>query len=110
MGRGSDTTLFLLASLSADPEADQLVEEDLDDPDDDPKCPTIRFTAKEKEHIRAPWRQSLINKVMGRRVGYAYLLRRLNSLWHPKGRMDLIALENDYFLVKFGFCGRFGVC
>ncbi|XP_031120941.1 uncharacterized protein LOC116024180 [Ipomoea triloba] len=39
---------------------------------------------------------------MGRKVGYAYLLRRLNSLWRPKGRMELIALDNDYFLVKFG--------
>ncbi|XP_031121135.1 uncharacterized protein LOC116024380 [Ipomoea triloba] len=63
---------------------------------------TIRLSAKEKERIREPWRQTLIIKVMGRRVGYAYLLRWLISMWRPKGRMELIALDNDYFLVKFG--------
>lgn len=34
-------------------------------------------------------------------MGYNFLLRRLQSLWKPKALMDLIALENEYFLVKF---------
>ncbi|XP_019175434.1 PREDICTED: uncharacterized protein LOC109170738 [Ipomoea nil] len=69
---------------------------------DDPLCPKIRLTKEEVEMIRAPWRKSLIIKVMGRRVGYAYMLRRLTAMWKPKGGMDLIALENDYYLVRFG--------
>ncbi|XP_019198959.1 PREDICTED: uncharacterized protein LOC109192712 [Ipomoea nil] len=73
-----------------------------DEADDDPLCPTIRLTKEELEIIRAPWRRALIVKVMGRTVGYAYLLRRLNSIWKPKGSLDLIALDNGYFLVKFG--------
>lgn len=68
----------------------------------DPECPAIKLTKKEKLRLRKPWRQSLIIKVMGRKVGYAYLLNRLNTIWHPKSRMELITLENDYFLVKFG--------
>nr|GLL29927.1 uncharacterized protein LOC109169411 [Ipomoea trifida] len=91
VGSGSGAAPFLLPALS-----DDEVEDSIED--DDPLCPTIRFSAKEMDQIRAPWRQSLIIKVMGRRVGYAYLLRRLNTMWHPKGRMELIALENDYFL------------
>lgn len=39
---------------------------------------------------------------MGKRVGYAYLLRSMNTIWHPKARIDLITLESNYFLVKFG--------
>ncbi|XP_031101937.1 uncharacterized protein LOC116005840 [Ipomoea triloba] len=103
VGSGSGAAPFLLANLSDDEvEADPMGNEDLGLEDSDPLCPRIRFTAKEKDQIRAPWRQSLIIKVMGRRVGYAYLLHRLNTMWHPKGRMELIALENDYFLVRFG--------
>ncbi|XP_019182128.1 PREDICTED: uncharacterized protein LOC109177272 [Ipomoea nil] len=73
-----------------------------DDEDDDPLCPTIHLTRAEVEAIRAPWRKALIIKVMGRRVGYAYLLRHLTTMWKPKGRMELIAIDNDYFLVRFG--------
>ncbi|XP_019186575.1 PREDICTED: uncharacterized protein LOC109181278 [Ipomoea nil] len=73
-----------------------------DDEDDDPLCPTIRLTKAEVAAIRAPWRKALIIKVMGRKVGYAYLLRRLTSMWKLKGSLDLIAIDNDYFLVRFG--------
>ncbi|XP_019192739.1 PREDICTED: uncharacterized protein LOC109187040 [Ipomoea nil] len=76
--------------------------ESFDEQDDDPLCPTIRLTQEELEAIRAPWRKTLIIKVMGRRVGYAYLLRRLQTMWRPKANMDLIAIDNDYFLVRFG--------
>ncbi|XP_019176864.1 PREDICTED: uncharacterized protein LOC109172167 [Ipomoea nil] len=72
------------------------------DEDDDPLCPTIRLSKKEVEAIRAPGRKALIIKMMGRRVGYAYLRRRLSSMWRSKGSMDLIAIANDYFLVRFG--------
>ena len=34
-------------------------------------------------------------------MGYAYLLRRIKALWHPKSHIDLVAMDNDYFLVKF---------
>lgn len=39
---------------------------------------------------------------MGRRVGYVYLLKRLNVIWQLKSRIEMVTLENDYFLVKFG--------
>lgn len=68
----------------------------------DPDCPVITVTKGEKARLRAPWRQSLIIKVMGQKIGYAYLLKRLNTIWHPKSKMELITLGNDYYLVKFG--------
>ncbi|XP_019181905.1 PREDICTED: uncharacterized protein LOC109177015 [Ipomoea nil] len=72
------------------------------DEEDDPLCPTIRLSKEEVEMIRAPWQKTLIIKVMGRKVGYAYLRRRLALMWKPKGSLDLIAIDNDYFLVRFG--------
>lgn len=43
----------------------------------------------------------MIIKVWGRTVGYSYLLKKLQSMWRPKAFVDLVALNNDYFLVKF---------
>lgn len=77
-------------------------EEEDEDMENDKECPLIRLTKEEKARLRRPWRQSLIIKVMGKKVGYTYLLRRLNTIWNPKSRMELITLDNDYFLVKFG--------
>lgn len=67
----------------------------------DPDCPTIYLTKKENAAYRRPWRQSLIIKVMGKGVGFMYLLNRIKSLWKPKVDIEMISLENDYFLVKF---------
>lgn len=34
-------------------------------------------------------------------MGYTYLTKCLQTLWHPKAKMEIVALEEDYFLVKF---------
>lgn len=44
-----------------------------------------------------------IVKVMGRNVDYTYLLKRLTTIWHPKARMELVTMENGYYLAKFAF-------
>lgn len=78
-----------------------------DDEEEDPDvqidggCPVIRLTKEEKLRLRSKWKQTLIVKVMGISVGYAYLLKRLTALWHPKARMELVTIEGGYFLVKF---------
>lgn len=98
----------ILMGLDESTQKDQK-EEDLasdDEKDDGDRegngdCPFIELTKKDKVRLRSSWRKTLIVKVMGRRVGYAYLLRRLNMIWHPKSRMELITLDNDYFAVKF---------
>lgn len=69
--------------------------------EEDRTCPIITLTKDEKLRLRNPWKHTLIVKVWVRQVGYAYLLRRNTSLWKPKAKMDLIAMENNYFLVKF---------
>lgn len=83
------------------------LEDDLASDDDEPEevedkdCPVIQLIRAEKIRVRRPWRQTLIIKVMGRTVGYTYLLRRIKALWHPSFHMELIAIEGGHFLVKF---------
>ena len=38
---------------------------------------------------------------MGRIVGFKYLEGRMRALWQPKSAMEVVAIENDYFLAKF---------
>lgn len=78
-----------------------LSEDDEREKEDNPDCPNIYLTKEEKAEMRRPWRKSLIIKIMGRTIGFTYLLNRLKNLWKPKAGMSMIMLENDYFLVKF---------
>ncbi|XVF47016.1 hypothetical protein PTKIN_Ptkin03bG0075200 [Pterospermum kingtungense] len=62
---------------------------------------TIRISREEKARLCKPWRLTLIVKVIGRSIRYNYLLRRIKALWKPKSQMEMVALENDFFLVRF---------
>ncbi|XP_031091112.1 uncharacterized protein LOC115996110 [Ipomoea triloba] len=66
------------------------------------RCPVIKLSKEEKKALHRPLKLALIIKVLGRKVGYNYLLSRIKALWRPKSRMDLVALENEYFVVRFG--------
>lgn len=83
-------------------EENEVVSDDDDiDREEDPECPEVRLTKEEKIRLRKPWKCSLIIKVLGRKVGYTYLCKQLHKLWHPKAKMELVALDDEYFLVKF---------
>lgn len=78
-------------------------EEEDNEKEEDRTCPTITLTREDKLKLQTPWKHTLIIKIWGRQVGYAYLLCRITSIWKPKAKMELIAMENDYYLVKFNF-------
>lgn len=82
--------------------AEELIfDEEMNWGEEDPDCPRVVITKEEKARIRRPWRRSLIVCVLGRRVSYSYLYQRMKAMWRPEGTMDLIALNDDYFVVKF---------
>ncbi|KAJ1418752.1 Ribonuclease H-like superfamily [Sesbania bispinosa] len=64
----------------------------------DPGCPIVKISKEEKKSICIPWKRSVIIKVLGKRVGYKMLQNRLYKLWHPSSSMEIIDLENEYFL------------
>lgn len=61
----------------------------------------VNLSGARKVSIRAQWSNALIVKVVGRTVGYQYLLSRIMSLWKPSGRLDCVDLEEDLFLVRY---------
>lgn len=44
---------------------------------------------------------SLIVKLVGRTIGYQFLLRRLQTMGRVQHPFSLIDLSNDYFFVRF---------
>ncbi|KAF7815483.1 ribonuclease H [Senna tora] len=63
----------------------------------------LNFTLHDKEwkRLSRPFRKSLIIKLLGKTVGFKFLLRKVNQLWGQTGEVELIDLGNDYFLAKF---------
>ncbi|KAG5219090.1 receptor protein [Salix suchowensis] len=80
--------------------SDCISDDDEEDCDED-DCPVIKLTAEEKKRIRAPWKQTLIIKLMGRRVGYMFLIQRLKYMWKLRGDFTLTDLGNEFYLAKF---------
>lgn len=75
----------------------------LDDGSGDTSCniPMIKLSSTEKENLSAPWKYSLIAKVLGRKVGLQYCQAHLHRLWSLEGTVDIIDLGYGFFLLKF---------
>ena len=61
----------------------------------------VKLSKDVKRRIRAVWASSLIVKVYGRSVGFNYIQAKLNALWKPMGRLDVIDLGKEFFLTRF---------
>ncbi|KAK7289688.1 hypothetical protein RIF29_03530 [Crotalaria pallida] len=64
-------------------------------------CPEFVLAEKEQRRIQKPWKKGIIVKLLGRKIGFRALETRLNQMWAKWGVINIIDLENDYFLVKF---------
>jgi hypothetical protein len=79
----------------------ECISDDDDDDSDEDDCPVIKLSMEEKKRIRAPWKQTLIIKLMGRKVGYMFFMQRLKNMWNLRGDFTLTDLGNDFYLAKF---------
>lgn len=61
----------------------------------------VKLSGERKGKMRAPWANALIVKVFGKTVGFHFLHSKLLAMWRPVGKLDCVALGNDFFLVKF---------
>ncbi|KAL4308653.1 hypothetical protein GQ457_01G024420 [Hibiscus cannabinus] len=67
----------------------------------DSVLPEIRFSDKVHEAIDKKLSKSIIIRLLGKSIGYRALLNRIQSMWNPLGEIQLIDLDNEYFLVRF---------
>ena len=61
----------------------------------------VKLSKDIKHHIKAAWASSFIVKVYGRAVGFDYIQTKLNALWKPIGKLDIIDLGKEFFLMLF---------
>ncbi|KAL4369394.1 hypothetical protein GQ457_05G014800 [Hibiscus cannabinus] len=66
----------------------------------DGQFPTIRFSTRVHDQVDLAIRNVVIVRLLGRNIGYQTLLNRIHVLWKPSGELQLIDLENNYFLVR----------
>ena len=63
--------------------------------------PHFCFSDKEKRRLEKKWGRSLIVKLIGGNIGFMQLSRRLRALWAKSGKVDLLAIDNGFFVVNF---------
>ena len=51
--------------------------------------------------IRRRWRRNLIIQLLGRSIGYNLLHRKISELGYPKTTIELVTIDNGFFLAKF---------
>ncbi|KAJ1398487.1 hypothetical protein SESBI_31087 [Sesbania bispinosa] len=63
--------------------------------------PTIPISKDELEAWSNPWKDSLIVKLLGRRVNYKVIEAKLQKSWVKNGFISIIDIHNDYYAVHF---------
>ena len=79
---------------------EEISDDDEDDCDEE-DCPVIKLSAEEKKRIREPWKQTIIIKLMGRKVRYMFLMQKLKNMWKLQGDFTLTDLGNEFYLANF---------
>ncbi|XP_057418988.1 uncharacterized protein LOC130713217 [Lotus japonicus] len=53
------------------------------------------------EEMCAPWRESLIVCLLGKKLGYRTMKVKLANTWRLSGDFDLLDVDNGFYMVKF---------
>ncbi|KAL4323226.1 hypothetical protein GQ457_11G022260 [Hibiscus cannabinus] len=63
--------------------------------------PEIRFSERVHQEIDAKLSKSVIVRLLGKSIGYRALKNRVNALWSSIEALNIIDLNNDYYLIRF---------
>ncbi|XP_028785856.1 uncharacterized protein LOC114741765 [Neltuma alba] len=68
---------------------------------DEEDCPTLKVSRKEYERWCAPWRKSLIIKLLGKSIPLWLMKENLARLWETDKSYTTKDLDNGFFVVSF---------
>lgn len=63
--------------------------------------PSITFSDRVHKYIEQKMARNVIIKLLGGRVGFNALLNKISSMWSPRNPVQLMDMENDFYLVRF---------
>lgn len=58
-------------------------------------------SAAERSRLHKPWENTLLITLMGKKIGFTILKKKIDSMWARNGFVHLIDIGNEYFLVRF---------
>ncbi|XP_061369675.1 uncharacterized protein LOC133312488 [Gastrolobium bilobum] len=61
----------------------------------------IRSNKEAKARMRQRWRNAIIVKLLGRKIGVGFTKKKLESLWAKAGNITVADLGNEFFSVRF---------
>ncbi|KAI3948254.1 hypothetical protein MKX01_014853, partial [Papaver californicum] len=67
----------------------------------DDAIPVVKIEAETRHRLIQPLKNCLIGKVVGKNVGYKYIVLKTCSLWNPSGKVETLDLGSDYCLFQF---------
>lgn len=68
---------------------------------------SITFFNRAHQLIEGKMARTIIVKLLGKKIGFNTLLNKVTTLWSPINHMQLMDLENDYYLARFQDEGDF---
>ncbi|KAJ1384001.1 hypothetical protein SESBI_42905 [Sesbania bispinosa] len=63
--------------------------------------PEVQISYEEYENWCKPWKNTLIVKLLGRKLSLRFLSARLQSLWAIRGQVKVADLNDEFFTVRF---------
>ncbi|KAL4342583.1 hypothetical protein GQ457_08G036530 [Hibiscus cannabinus] len=63
--------------------------------------PSIQFSNHVHDQVDHNMRNAIIVRLLGRSIGYRSLFSHIQILWKPIGELQLIDLDNSYYLIRF---------
>lgn len=69
--------------------------------DDDPLKPMVIIEDVVLEGLSAPWKDALVVKLLGKRLGYNTMRDRLARTWKLGTGFEILDIGHDFFMVKF---------
>lgn len=65
------------------------------------KGPNVIPSREEERRLGRPWKKTLIIKLLGKKIGFAFLKKKIDAIWVNNGHVQLIDLGNEFFLARF---------
>lgn len=68
---------------------------------DEKGCPHITLSSEERERIRRPRKNMLIITLLGKKINYPILRRKVEQAWASTAPIQVVDVGNDYYFVRF---------
>ncbi|CAN1269599.1 hypothetical protein LINPERPRIM_LOCUS13641, partial [Linum perenne] len=76
-------------------------ESEVDEEEDDPRCPTIRIPEDDKIRVRRKFRDAIIISTLGKKFTFAFMSRKIPQIWAKKGDVRVSDVGWGYFVIRF---------